>query len=290
MKKFSFIVIMLWAVTGMKSQNNPETYRLFDSDGQVVDYQQMIGDLAQQDVVFFGEIHNCPIVHWLEYKVLESLYDKQADGLSVGMEMFEADNQLLVDEYMNRQISASQFEEECRLWPNYETDYKSVVDFVREKHLRLVATNVPRRYAGMVKNQGLACLDSVSDEAKKYMPELPIPYESNPQANEAFGMMTLMGKNKDVNLEYMGEAQGLKDATMAWFIAKNLKRHLIHFNGNYHSDSGDGIVKYLRHYRPDVRIKTIYSVRQDEIEKLDSIYLGHGDYYICVPEDMVTSY
>lgn len=290
MRRIFIIAISLLATCELKAQDAPSAYTLFDDKGHEVSYRSMIEDLSRQDVVFFGEIHNCPVTHWLEYKVLESLHAQWGNDLNIGMEMFEADNQLIIDEYLEGKISGSQFEDECRLWPNYETDYKPLVYFAYEKRLRLIATNVPRRYAGMVKNHGLECLDSVADEARNYMPALPIPYEDNPLANEAFGMMAAVGRNAQVNPEYIGQAQGLKDATMAWFITKNLKKHTIHFNGNYHSDSGEGIIKYLKHYRPGTKIKTIYTVKQEDIKSLDSTYSGHGDYYICIPEDMVTTY
>lgn len=289
MKKIFLFISLVFAAMTINAQS-PKVYTLFNSKGKPVTYDEMIKDLAKQDVVFFGEQHNDPIDHWMEYKVLESLYKIHGMGLAIGLEMLEADNQLIVDEYMQGRTDASHFEDECRLWPNYSTDYKPLVDFAQEHGIRTVATNIPRRYASMVKSKGLAVLDSLSDEAKRFIAPLPIPYEANPEADEGFALMMAMGKNKNANPSYMGEAQGVKDATMGWFISQNLKKHFLHFNGTYHSDANDGTVKYLKKYKPGVTVKTIYSVRQENIESLDSTYLGHGDYYLCVPEDMVTTY
>ena len=41
--------------------------------------------------------------------------------------MLEADNQLILDEYMSRAISYDRFEAEARLWDNYSTDYAPFV-------------------------------------------------------------------------------------------------------------------------------------------------------------------
>lgn len=82
----------------------------------------MIETAAQSDEVFFGEIHNCVISHWMETKVLKTLA-RMYPGIKVGMEMLEADNQLIIDEYTSGVISSERFEGECRLWPNYSTDY-----------------------------------------------------------------------------------------------------------------------------------------------------------------------
>lgn len=280
------------------AQTAPEAYRLYGKDGKPVAYADMVKDLAQQDAVFVGEMHNCPICHWLEVRLLKSLHQARnegrtkAKGVAVGMEMFEADNQLIIDEYFAGQITADRFESEVRFWPNYSTDYEPLVDYAYEQRLPLVATNVPRRYANAVKNHGIAFLDSLSDEARRYLPPLPIPYQANEQASEAFGMMAALGKGKGSNPEWLSQSQALKDATMAWNTAQWLKKgyQMVHFNGNYHTAAGEGILTYLRHYAPKAHCKTIYAVRQEDITALEEDYLGQADYYICVAEDMSTSY
>jgi uncharacterized iron-regulated protein len=292
------IVFQLLCLKGW-AQAAPEAYRLYDSKGNPVTYEKMLKDLAKQDVVFVGEMHNCVISHWLELCILKSLHQFHGKQLAVGMEMLESDNQIIIDEYQKGQITSERFEDEMRLWPNYSTDYEPLVDFTCEQNLPLVATNVPRRYANAVKNHGIDFLDSLSDEAKRYLPPLPISYQQNEQAGAAFGLMAQLSKGKKSNPEWLSQSQAVKDATMAWNIAltlnggagkKAVASHLIHFNGNYHTDSGEGIPTYLKQYAPKLSFKSIYAVRQDDITALDEYYLGHGDYYICVPSDMVTSY
>ena len=138
------------------AQKAPEAYKLYDNTGREMTYQALINALSTPDVVFIGEMHNCVITHWLELKILESLHDIQGKNLEVGMEMFEADTQLIIDEYLNGSISSDCFEEEARIWPNYSTDYAPIVSYVKDNRLPLIATNVPRRYANAVKNHGLA--------------------------------------------------------------------------------------------------------------------------------------
>lgn len=251
----------------------------------------MIKTVSATDVVFFGEIHNCVISHWMELKVLEALAENNKK-LKVGMEMLEADNQLIIDEYTSSTISSDRFEEECRLWPNYSTDYEPLVYYAKRHHLPLIATNVPRRYASVVKEKGLAFLDSLSAEAKRYLPKLPIKYVENENAQEGFALMGLLGKAKGTEPQLMAQAQAIKDATMGWFIAQNLKKgeQMIHFNGTYHSDARNGIIPYLLEYRPKTTISTIRAVRQEEIDKIEEDYLGLADFYICITEDMNMSY
>lgn len=295
MKPFSLfkpllLSLLLLPIHLIWAQKTPVAYRLFDANGREISYQTLVKALALPDVVFFGEMHNCAMTHWLELKLLEDLYRIHGQDLAVGMEMFEADNQLILDEYMHGVISSDRFEAEMRLWPNYSTDYAPLVTFLKEQNVRLIATNVPRRYANVVKNRGWAYLDSLSAEAKSYLPPLPIPYVANANATSGFALMGLMGKNKEANPERMAQAQALKDATMAWHISKNLRGKMLHINGSYHSDQREGIIPYLLRYRPGTTIKTLRAVRQEDVSRLEPDYKGLADFYICVPEDMSMSY
>ena len=100
---------------------------MFNAEGKEIGYDELIEALAQPDVVFIGEIHNCCITHWLEYEITRSLYAIHKEKLMLGAEMLEADNQLILDEYMSRAISYDRFEAEARLWDNYSTDYAPFV-------------------------------------------------------------------------------------------------------------------------------------------------------------------
>ena len=122
------------------------------------------------------------------------------------------------------------------------------------------------------------------------MAPLPIHFQSNENVEQGFALMGMMGKNKNADPHRIAEAQAIKDATMAWRIAENLPGKLIHFNGNFHSDSRGGIIPYLLTYKPGVRYVVVRAVRQEDISHLDEAYQGIADYYICVPEDMTTSY
>ena len=290
MKKILWIVMLIMSMTTY-AQKTPETYRIFDAKGKEISYEKMIKTVSATDVAFFGEIHNCVISHWMELKVLEALAENN-NKLKVGMEMLEADNQLIIDEYTSSTISSDRFEEECRLWPNHSTDYEPLVYYAKRHHLPLIATNVPRRYASVVKEKGLAFLDSLSAEAKRYLPKLPIKYVENENAQAGFALMGLLGKAKETKPQLMAQAQAIKDATMGWFIAQNLKKgeQMIHFNGTYHSDARNGIIPYLLEYRPKTTISTIRAVRQEEIDKIEEDYLGLADFYICITEDMNMSY
>ena len=147
-------------VVSAQGDMNKRAYVLFDNTGKEITYGELVKQLSGYDIVFLGEIHNCPITHWLEFEIARSMYAIHKDKLMLGAEMLESDNQLILDEYMQRQISYDHFEAEARLWDNYNTDYYPVVFFAKEHGIPFVATNIPRRYANSVKNKGIEVLDS----------------------------------------------------------------------------------------------------------------------------------
>lgn len=287
---FYISLFFAFVINANAQDNTKRAYTLFDKSGNEISYNNLIEQISTSEVIFIGEMHNCPITHWLEFEIVRSLYNLYGKDLMIGEEMFESDNQLIIGEYMQGKISMDRFEKEARLWSNYETDYAPVVQFAKENKIPFIATNIPRRYANSVSKEGLSILETFSEEAKNYMAPLPIFFEyDEEESKRAFGMMNMLG-NKDSNLEYISQAQAIKDATMAWFIAQNMKRKLIHINGSYHTDFKGGIIPYLLDYRPNTSITTIVSVRQESIDELSADNEGRADFYICIPEDMVTSY
>ena len=284
----TFILWMLFA--GLVTAQDKKAYTLLDAKGKEVRYSDMVKKLGEQDVVFFGEIHNCPIAHWMEYEVIKDLYARHKERLMIGAEMFEADNQLVLDEYLGGVIPAERFKKELKLWPNYDTDYVKVVEFAKKNRIPFVATNVPRRYANIVSKGGFAVLDSLSEEARKYIAPLPIDYVPNERVDRYFSSMKMPGMKADTTGN-LSRSQAVKDATMGWFIAQNLKSSkLVHLNGSFHWDARLGIITYLNQYRPGLKIGTVTVVRQDQIDRLDKENEGLADFYICVPKDMTKTF
>lgn len=267
-------------------------YTLFNSKGEKVEFQNIIERAKDVDVVLFGELHDNPIAHWLELEVASELFKAKSGAITMGAEMFETDIQLIVDEYLSGTITQQRFEAEARLWPNYRTDYKPLMEFAKSNNLRFVATNVPRRYASVVSAGGLEALKRLSPEALAYIAPLPIEFDLNLPGYKAMVAMTGMPGKGQSKPEFLPMAQALKDATMANSIVKNLKKGytFVHFHGTYHSNNYEGIYWYLKRYKPSVTILTIATVNQDDVESLKNENLGIADFILVVPERMTRTY
>lgn len=264
-------------------------YYLFRENGKKVKYEKMLEAASGADVVLFGELHNNPISHWMELKLTEDLFAARGGDLVLGAEMFEADNQLILNEYLDGFITIEKFEDEAKLWQNYKTDYRPLVEFAFNHHLPFIATNVPRRYANAVFHKGLPVLDSLDEEAYHYLAPLPLEYDTSLACYNVLIHNPSMPGHASINL---ADAQAIKDATMAHFILENWQpgKLLIHFNGAYHSDDFESINWWLKRANPDLKIVTISSVSEKEADTLSEENQGKADFIISVPADMTTTY
>ncbi|WP_262511599.1 ChaN family lipoprotein [Chryseobacterium carnipullorum] len=84
------------------------------------------------------------------------------------------DNQGQLNQYLEGKFDAKTFKDSARLWNNYATDYKPLVDFAKDKKVKFIATNIPRRYASQTAKEGLQSLNALSDKEKTYIAQLPI--------------------------------------------------------------------------------------------------------------------
>lgn len=267
-----------------KSSDQP--YQIYTAEGKAISFQKAVKTLLNKQYVFFGEYHNNAISHWLQLELAHRLFAKHKKKLVLGAEMFEADNQFILDEYLQGLISAKNYQNEMRLWPNYNTDYKPLVEFAKNESLKFIATNIPRRYANMVYKKGIKSLDALSDLAKSYI---------TPLANFKFDS-TVTCYAEMLNMPHgglqMAMAQAIKDATMAHFILKNTnpQNTFLHFNGAYHSDHNQGIIHYLKQTVELDKIGSITTVSQNDISALEVDYLNQADFIICVKSNFTNTH
>jgi uncharacterized iron-regulated protein len=283
MKKY-FLIYLLFSAIVFQAQDK-KAYQLFDKNGKKTTYKKLLKEAGLTQVLLFGEYHNSAISHWLELEITKDLAESKK--LVLGAEMLEADNQKQLNQYLKGEIDQKKLDSVARLWKNYPNDYKPLVDFAKEKNFPFVATNIPRRYASMVSKNGFEALEKLTDEEKSWIAPQPIPYDASLPGYVQ--MMKMMGDHTSPN---MPKAQASKDATMAYFINKNLEENtvFIHYNGTYHSDNFEGISWYLKTYHPEIKIVTISTVEQSDLSKLEEENYNKADFILVIDEDVTKTY
>ncbi len=296
--KASLIIFgLLASCTGCRSQsyiNDHPSYVILDKSGNKVEYSQMLKSLSKNDICLFGEMHNDPISHWLELSLEKDFFRLKGDKLKVGAEMWESDNQQVLDEYAKYGlIDEATYEENSHLWTNF-ADYKPIMEYAAENGIPFVATNVPRRYARMVSDFGVEVLDSLDSAVYQWLAPMPLKVDYTEtiymligESFKQMGSAPMMKKN----VQNVVAAQALKDATMAHFIVSNMESgdFFFHFHGELHSAFHSGIEYYLKQSNPDLKIGTV-SVIADENPLKYKPAKVRADFTVVVSDSMTKTY
>lgn len=282
------LILLLSAFTLQGFEQDKPAYRIFDREGNSTDFYEFTQAALEADMVFFGERHNNPIAHWLRQETLAELHEADEKELIIGAEMFERDDQLILNEFLRGRTAERNFEEEAKLWSNYETDYKPMVEWAAQHDVPMIATNIPRRYAAMVARHGPEYLEQLEDQAKSYIAPLPLKVDMELRSYKE--MMQMAG---DHGSENMVKAQAIKDATMAHSILEHFERdehRFFHVNGAFHTLYGEGIIWYLEQGKSDFEKVTISTVEQQQTDSLETRHKKHGDFILVVPENMTRTH
>ena len=283
MKKYFFLFLFL-TLSFFSFSQEKKAFVLFDKKGKITTYKRLLKASAKADIVLFGEYHNNPIAHWPQLELIKDLEPKRS--LILGAEMFERDNQKELNSYLQGTINQKALDSLARLWNNYKTDYKPLVDFALNKKIPFIATNIPRKYASLVYKKGLQVLDTLPINEKQWIVSLPMKYDGTlSQYQKMRKMMAHMGENLPI-------AKAIKDATMAETILRDRREGslFVHFNGSYHSDFYQGIYWYLQQENPHLQILTITTLTQSDLKKLNKEAYGQADFILVVDEDMTTTF
>lgn len=264
-----------------------EPFQLYTKNGTKVSYKTLVRDCSRQDVVLFGEFHNNSIVHWLQLQLMKDLSQKRA--LIFGLEMFERDQQMVLNQYLNNEINQKRFDTITRFWNNYKTDYHPMVSFAKDKNIPVIATNVPRKYASLLYKQGEESLMKLSDDEKQWIAPLPFPYDASLPAYQE--MLKMFDDPTHANPNFP-KAQAIKDATMAYSITENWKQGQLfyHIQGSYHSNNYEGIFWYLKKYNSNLKVLTISVVEVEDVSKFNKEDKNLADYIFYIPSDMIKTY
>ncbi len=290
--RFAFLATLLTgAATAQPADTLMARYQAFDATGAPLPLGALLDRAAQADVVFLGEIHDDPTGHAVERAVLEGLAER-AGGRPVvlALEMFEADVQTVLDEYLAGTVSERDFLEAARPWSNYQADYRPLVELAKAHGMHVVASNAPIRY---VRSLGRGVdLAALSPAALATLPPLPIVPASDAMAAAFAEAMGGMGGHGGPSLVAMTAAQNLRDASMAFRTAQALaapgRPLVVHVNGGFHTAGGRGIPEHLARFAPTARTFLIQTEPVADIDARPITETG-TDATIQTPDVLVPS-
>jgi len=279
--KYLLLAIAIIVAIGVKAQNTFNQYKIYDVKKQKeISIDNIIADMKDADVLFFGEEHNDSIGHALEAEIFQKLNQAYPQHIALSMEMFHTDIQPVVNEYLADVISEKNFMKEGRAWENYN-DYRPLVQYAKTNKLQVIAANAAARYSNAVTKNGLNTLKNFPKASLSFLPPLPIDTATGRYHEKFTG---LLGGHGMGTLKVY-QTQNFWDATMAWSISKftqaNKGIKILHLNGRFHSDEKLGTLAKLQQYSPKLKILNISAFADESFEKPDWIKFSNlGDYII----------
>lgn len=300
------------------SEDVQEHFRVFRGDGTPCTIQDILDATADDiDVLCIGETHDDPVAHQLEvFLTIEAIRAARARGLSqmiVGLEMFEADTQPVLDEYCAGLLRTQDLMQDARPWSNYHTDYRQLVEFAKDCKFQICAANAPRRYVSAVAREGRAVLDTFPASARAFL--APLPYPTPSEAYQAHFVKEMLpaqhnpdaepaSKSPDDGCPYISfkandpkmlDPVVLWDATMAYKISQCFTKlpteaFLVHICGSFHCQNKLGLVEMLQHYKPDLKVMVVCLYPDEDFTNFDKeAFTGKGDFVILTNDKLPRS-
>jgi uncharacterized iron-regulated protein len=264
------------------------------SSGQDLAFDELTRRIAGADVVFFGEQHDDPETHRVEFGLLDAL-GRTGRPVILSLEMFERDAQPLLNEYLAGRITESDFLARSRPWDRYITDYRPMLELAKAKGWPVVASNVPRSMASAVGRKALAALDTLTPVERGWAArDIQCPDD----AYRARFMETMREHSSGGAAPSTADtlptavatryylAQCIKDETMAESIVSAREQApgnaiVVHYDGAFHSDYRQGTVERVRRRAPSLRMIVITAVPAiDPTTTTLASHSGRADYII----------
>jgi len=272
--------------TGMDAQ-----FKIYDTKTkQVITIDKIIADCANANVLFFGEDHNDSAGHYLEDTIFKTLYKAYGNNLALSMEMFETDEQFVVNEYLEGFITEDRFSKDARAWSNYK-DYRHLVEFAKQNNIPVIAANAPRRYVNLVTRKGMKAVEGLPEESKKFLPPLPYDTATGRYYEKFTSLMSSGNGGPASGSPNLFQSQNLWDAGMSYSIynywKENKDQKIFHLCGRFHCDEKLGTLAQLQKRKSKLKILNISCFSDASFNNPDwENFSNLGDYIIITNPEL----
>ncbi|KHT45083.1 ChaN family lipoprotein [Vibrio sinaloensis] len=270
----SLITLFLTACSTTPEQR-PTTfydYSLLSPDAQPVSLTQLPKTLANADVILVGEWHTHAGVHRFQTDLLRQLVQEQKT-IALSMEQFSRDKQNVLDEYLAGTIGEQVLINNGNAWPNYESDYRPLVEFAKTSGLDVIAANAPKPIVRCIGRQGVDYLDKLTSKERSFLAS-DIDTSNSPYKEK---FMASMHHGKPEQTEKQFAAQVTWDETMAESIVSYLAQHpgtqVVHIAGKFHTELGLGTKASILKRNPDLNVVVITPVASTDTDSGDDYRL-----------------
>ncbi|EGU41539.1 ChaN family lipoprotein [Vibrio splendidus] len=265
------LATLLTACANQPSENTsqkvvqPETvstyydYQFASPQGEALSLNALPQELLDADVILIGEWHTHSAIHRFQTDFLKARQSADSN-IALSMEQFTREHQDTLNQYLNGKIGEQVLISKAAAWPNYESDYRALVEFAKANDLDVIAANAPKPFVQCIGRKGLPYLEQLSSEQRDWVAtEVNIgdsPYKEK--------FMASMHHGTPEQTEKQFAAQVTWDETMAEsivdYLATNPGKQVIHVAGKFHTEGGLGTAASISRRNPDLKVAIITPV------------------------------
>ncbi len=230
-------------------------YQLFSPTAETIQLDSLSDPLTYADVILIGEWHTHTGIHRFQTDLLNTL--GTPGGTALSLEQFSRDKQGILDQYLRYEIGEQTLIQQAKTWPNYESDYRPLIELARSRSIDVIASNAPRKIVRCIGRNGLSYLDQLDAKQRRYVASV-IDTQASPYKDK---FMSSMHHGDPQQTADQFAAQLTWDATMAESIVNYLEnesgKQVIHVAGTFHVEQGLGIAAQIQTRNPDLKIAII---------------------------------
>jgi len=243
-------------------------YQLYSPQGKQLSVDNLPANILDADVVLVGEWHTHAGVHRFQADLLQAL-SRTPKAITLSMEQFARPAQKVLNDYLNSRIGEQPLMSEGDAWPNYESDYRPLVEFAKANDMDVLAANAPKPMVRCIGREGLTYLDKLSAERRQ---QVASEINTGPSAYKD-KFMASMHHGKPEQTERQYAAQVTWDETMAESIVNYLKDNpetqILHIAGKFHIEDGLGTKASILRRNPTLKVVVITPVTKSTQAKAD---------------------
>ena len=252
-------IVLVWIIAAaiplLAGCQDGDVVRL--KDRTALPFDRMVGEASKSRVIIVGETHDNQAHHDLQLKIIRTLHEGGAP-LAVGIEMFRAESQELLDKWWRWGMPTEQFEALYREnWGMPWLLYRDIFLYARQKRIPLVGLNVPREIIAKVAREGYGSLTGA--EKKRLPPGLTCNVD---EAYRSFIRRTYTehAHASGRSFDHFCEAQMVWDTAMAIYaldyLDKNPGSRIVILAGSVHAWKRS-IPRQITTMRPDVTVSVL---------------------------------
>ncbi|MEF2521637.1 ChaN family lipoprotein [Vibrio mimicus] len=234
-------------------------YQLATPKGERISIQNLPADIKNADVILIGEWHTHAGIHRFQTDLLKHMVEN-GHPMALSMEQFARDAQPVLDEYLAGEIGEQYLIQKANAWPNYESDYRPLVEFAKDQKLPIIAANAPKPIVRCIGRVGIDYIERLTPEQRQWI-AAEINTQDSPYKST---FMASMHHGNPAQNENQFAAQITWDETMAESIVRYLRtnpeRKVLHIAGMFHTQQGLGTAASILRRNPNLKVVIITPV------------------------------